>query len=107
MGKGSRASSGPTATGPIRAARGREIGGIVLLALALFLALSVESFQFGTGSLMGPGGALVATGVYALVGVVSYLAALAIGATAVHLLRGHPVRLRSLESAAIAGGTLF
>src|SRR5437773_398334 len=58
---------------PPSASRGREIAGIVLLALALFLGLSVASLQLGSGSLMGPGGAGVA-----LVGLTGLLVSLVV-----------------------------
>ena len=55
------------------------MAGIVLLGLAMFVGLSVVSLQLGTGTLMGPCGATVGLGVYALVGVGSYLLALGLG----------------------------
>ena len=59
--------------------RGREVAGIVMLGLSLFVGLSVVSLQLGSGTLMGPCGATVGLGVYALVGVGAYLAAFGLG----------------------------
>jgi DNA segregation ATPase FtsK/SpoIIIE, S-DNA-T family len=51
----------------------REILGIVLLALGLFSGLSLGSMHAGNAQMMGPGGAATAAGLYALLGVASYL----------------------------------
>src|SRR4051812_2062179 len=53
--------------------RRREIAGIVLLALGLFSGLALASMQAGEGTMMGPGGAAAAGGLYALTGFTSYL----------------------------------
>ncbi|MDB4968291.1 MAG: cell division FtsK/SpoIIIE [Myxococcales bacterium] len=76
--------------------RGREVAGIVLLGLAIFVGLSVASLQVGTGTLMGPCGATVGLGVYALVGVGSYLVAFGLGFAALRCLQGQPVRVKSV-----------
>ena len=76
--------------------RGREVAGIVLLGLAIFVGLSVASLQLGNGTLMGPCGATVGLGVYALVGVGAYLAALGLGFAALRCLQGQPVRVKSV-----------
>ncbi|HEY1586878.1 MAG TPA: DNA translocase FtsK 4TM domain-containing protein, partial [Polyangia bacterium] len=76
--------------------RGREVLGIVLLGLAIFVGLSVASLQLGDGRLMGPCGATVGLGVYALVGVGAYLAAIGLGFAALRCLQGQPVRLKSV-----------
>ncbi|HEY1585602.1 MAG TPA: DNA translocase FtsK 4TM domain-containing protein [Polyangia bacterium] len=72
------------------------MAGIVLLGLAIFVGLSVASLQLGNGTLMGPCGATVGLGVYALVGVGSYLAALGLGFAALRCLQGQPVRVKSI-----------
>jgi S-DNA-T family DNA segregation ATPase FtsK/SpoIIIE len=72
------------------------VAGIVLLGLAIFVGLSVASLQLGTGTLMGPCGATVGLGVYALVGVGAYLAAFGLGFAALRCLQGQPVRVKSL-----------
>jgi S-DNA-T family DNA segregation ATPase FtsK/SpoIIIE len=85
--------------------RGREVAGIVLLGLAIFVGLSVASLQLGSGTLMGPCGATVGLGVYALVGVGAYLVALGLGYAALRCLQGQPLRLKSIELwAAICAG---
>src|SRR5262245_7469094 len=68
--------------------RGREVGGIMLLGLALFVGMSLLSFQFGKGSVMGPVGATVASGVYALLGIGGYLMAWLCASLAVRCLTG-------------------
>ena len=50
------------------AVRGREIAGIVLLAVGLFLQVALLSLQLGGGELMGPLGRVCARGLYAGVG---------------------------------------
>ncbi|MSP62431.1 MAG: DUF87 domain-containing protein [Myxococcales bacterium] len=92
-----------TATSAV-AGRGREIAGILLAALALFLLLSLASLQLGSGRLMGPCGAFVGMAVYALFGVSAYLAAGAIAVVAFSLLRGRTVSLRAGEVAGLLGG---
>ena len=49
-----------------------------------------------TGTLMGPCGATVGLGVYALVGVGAYLVALGLGFAALRCLQGEPVRVKSV-----------
>jgi DNA segregation ATPase FtsK/SpoIIIE, S-DNA-T family len=77
--------------------RGREVAGIVMLGLSLFVGLSVVSLQLGSGTLMGPCGATVGLGVYALVGVGAYLIAVGLGFAAIRCLAGDPVRVKSVE----------
>ncbi len=92
MGSRSERALGSTSTG----SRGREVAGIVLLGLAIFVGLSVASLQLGSGTLMGPCGATVGLGVYALIGVGAYLAALGLGFAALRCLQGQPVRVKSI-----------
>jgi S-DNA-T family DNA segregation ATPase FtsK/SpoIIIE len=85
--------------------RGREVAGIVLLGLALFVGLSVVSLQLGSGTLMGPCGATVGLGVYALCGIGAYLVAFGLGFAALRCLQGQPVRVKSVAFwAALSGG---
>src|SRR5262249_36258065 len=85
--------------------RGREVLGIVLLGLSIFIGLSVASLQLGSGTLMGPCGATVGLGVYALIGVGSYLLSFGLGFAALRCLQGQPVRVKSIGFwAALAGG---
>jgi S-DNA-T family DNA segregation ATPase FtsK/SpoIIIE len=85
--------------------RGREVVGIVLLGLALFIGLSVASLQLGSGTLMGPCGATVGLGVYALFGFCSYSVAFGLGFASLRCLQGEPVRVKSVGFwAAIGAG---
>jgi S-DNA-T family DNA segregation ATPase FtsK/SpoIIIE len=86
--------------------RGREVAGILVFAIALFLLGSVASLQLGSGTLMGPCGFTVGLGLYALLGVSSYLLAIGLGAVAIGLLRGQPVRFRSAATAGFVGGAI-
>jgi S-DNA-T family DNA segregation ATPase FtsK/SpoIIIE len=72
--------------------RGREVGGIVLLGTGLFLTLSLASYQFGKGNLMGPVGSGVAGGVHALLGFGSWLLVWGLFAFAVRSLTGGSLR---------------
>jgi S-DNA-T family DNA segregation ATPase FtsK/SpoIIIE len=82
------------------------VAGIVLLGLALFTGLSVVSLQLGSGTLMGPCGATVGLGVYALAGIGSYLIAFGLGLAAVRCLQGRPLHLKSIAFAAAVGGAI-
>src|SRR5437899_10530041 len=86
--------------------RGREVAGIVLLGLSLFIGLSVGSLQLGAGTLMGPCGATVGLGVYALFGIGAYLVAAGLGLSAVRCLQGRPLRVKSVEFWAAIGAGL-
>jgi S-DNA-T family DNA segregation ATPase FtsK/SpoIIIE len=86
--------------------RSREVVGILLLGLALFVGLSVASLQLGSGTLMGPCGAWVGLGVYALLGIGAYLAAFGLGRAAVRCLGGNPVGLRTVELIASLGAAV-
>lgn len=104
MGSRSERALGSTSSG----SRGREVTGIVLLGLAIFVGLSVGSLQLGNGTLMGPCGATVGLGVYALVGVGAYLMAIGLGFAALRCLQGEPVRIRSIGFwAALGVGVSF
>src|SRR5581483_8885410 len=83
---------GRSSTSDVRGgSRGREVAGIVLLGLAIFVGLSVASLQLGAGNLMGPCGATVGLGVYALFGVGSYLFSFGLGVGAIRCLAGRPL----------------
>jgi S-DNA-T family DNA segregation ATPase FtsK/SpoIIIE len=100
------ATAGTRASSSTTGGRGREVVGIILLGLALFVGLSVVSLQIGHGTLMGPCGATVGLAVYALVGVGSYLVAFGLGLVAVRCLTGRPLGIASVASVASAVGTL-
>lgn len=89
-----------------RSSRGREVAGIVLLGLALFIGLSVVSLQLGSGTLMGPCGATVGLAVYALTGIGAYLVAFGLGLAAVRCLQGRPLHLKSVAFAAAVTGAI-
>jgi S-DNA-T family DNA segregation ATPase FtsK/SpoIIIE len=82
------------------------VAGIVLLGLALFIGLSVVSLQLGNGTLMGPCGATVGLGVYALSGIGAYLIAFGLGLAAVRCLQGRPLHLKSIAFVAAVGGAI-
>src|SRR5438270_8720796 len=102
MGSRSERALGSSSSG----SRGREVAGIVLLGLALFIGLSVVSLQLGSGTLMGPCGATVGLGVYALAGLGAYLVALGLAIAAVRCLQGRPLHLKSVAFAAAVGGAI-
>jgi DNA segregation ATPase FtsK/SpoIIIE, S-DNA-T family len=87
----------------LSSSRSREVSGIVLLGLALFVGLSVASLQLGAGTLMGPAGATVGLGVYALFGVGAYLFAIGLALCAVRCLVGRAVGWKSVETWAAIG----
>src|SRR5436305_6388125 len=105
--RGSAARLERTSESGRSSSRGREVSGIVLLGLSLFIGLSVGSLQLGSGTLMGPCGATVGLGVYALFGVGAYLASIGLAIAAVRCLAGRPLALRSIETAAVIGAALF
>src|SRR3954471_13644279 len=86
--------------------RGREVAGIVLLGLAIFVGLSVASLQLGSGTLMGPCGATVGLGVYALTGIGAYLVAFGLALAAVRCLQGRPLHLKSVAFASAVAGAI-
>jgi S-DNA-T family DNA segregation ATPase FtsK/SpoIIIE len=71
-----------------RHSRRREIAGILLLAGGLFTGLSLMSMHVGGDPLMGPGGAALASGAYAVAGVTAYLFVAAFLVAAVRCFRG-------------------
>jgi S-DNA-T family DNA segregation ATPase FtsK/SpoIIIE len=79
--------------------RSREVVGILLLGLALFVGLSVISLQLGAERLMGPCGATVGVATYGLFGIGAHLFAVGLGWMAVRLLAGRPARLRWMIAA--------
>src|SRR3954468_15313389 len=83
--------------------RGREGAGVALFGLSIFIGVSVASLQLGNGTLMGPCGATVGLGVYALVGVGAYLGSLGLGFAALRCLQGQPVRVKSIAFWAALG----
>jgi DNA segregation ATPase FtsK/SpoIIIE, S-DNA-T family len=101
-----RASSRTSARGRRAepASRGREIGGIVLLAVGLFSAASLLSLQLGDGSLMGPLGRTWARLLYAFAGAGSHLLPVLMVVAAVRILAGRPMVRTVGEGAGLALG---
>src|SRR5688572_24383147 len=98
---GSRSSSRAQPEG-----RGREIGGIVLLAIGLFLVAAISSVQFGEGRLMGPLGRFAGLLVHGAVGVGALIFAAAMIVAAVRTLAGRPPVRSIAEGAGLALGLL-
>ncbi len=71
--------------------RGREVLGIVLLAIGVFWATALLSWQFSDGRLMGPLGHACARLVYAIAGMSGHLVTAAMIVVPVRLLAGRPV----------------
>jgi S-DNA-T family DNA segregation ATPase FtsK/SpoIIIE len=71
--------------------RRREISGILLLAGGVFAGLSLVSMHLGRDPMMGPGGAAVASALYALAGVAAYLLVAGMLVAAVRCFRGRSV----------------
>jgi S-DNA-T family DNA segregation ATPase FtsK/SpoIIIE len=100
-------SLGRTSRAPLAApSRRREVAGILLLSLALFLGLSLVAFQLDTAALMGPLGDATASGLYALFGVAGYALSGACLWTAVRILAGRALKLSIVDLLAGAMGTL-
>src|SRR3954467_2584734 len=78
----------PTREKPQPQSRRREITGVCLLAIGLFAGMSMLSQQLGDHQMMGPGGAAMATGLYALAGVGGYLVIAGMLTAAVRCFRG-------------------
>src|SRR6188474_1003471 len=95
-------SSEPT-RGNGRHHRCREITGILLLAGGLFACLSLLSRHAGDDRMMGIGGEAIASALYALAGVGSYLVVAGMLVAAVRCFRAR----RLIEGAREAGGTLL
>ena len=95
-------SSEPT-RGNGRHHRRREITGILLLAGGLFAALSLLSRHAGDDRMMGIGGEAIASALYALAGVGSYLIVAGMLVAAVRCFRAR----RLVEGVREGGGTLL
>src|SRR5262249_61509152 len=59
--------------------RGREVFGILLLSLSIFLAVSLLSLLFADGTWLGPGGLAAATALYSVLGLGSLFVAVTRG----------------------------
>jgi DNA segregation ATPase FtsK/SpoIIIE, S-DNA-T family len=95
-------SSEPT-RGNGRHHRRREITGILLLAGGLFAGLALVSRHAGDDRMMGIGGEAIASALYALAGLGSYLVVAGMLVAAVRCFRARPL----VEGAREGGGTLL
>ena len=75
--------------------RGREVTGILLLAGAIFLGVSLLSLLVGSGTWLGPGGAAAASAVYSVLGLGSFVVAYTLARTGARVLAGRSVGLRA------------
>jgi hypothetical protein len=88
------------------AMRGREIVGIVLMALGLFLAAALLSLQLGDGSLMGPLGRASARLLATSLGLAAHLVPAILIVIPVRLLAGRRVLRGPGEAIGFALGAL-
>jgi S-DNA-T family DNA segregation ATPase FtsK/SpoIIIE len=86
--------------------RSREIVGIVSLGVAIFLFTAMLSLELGNGTLMGPFGRTIATGVYGLAGIGSHALVALIAVAAVRLLRVRSPIVRLREALGLGLGLL-
>jgi DNA segregation ATPase FtsK/SpoIIIE, S-DNA-T family len=79
------------ATGAGRRHRRREISGILLLAGGLFAGLALASQHIASAPAMGPGGAAIASALYAVWGLSAYLLVAAMLVASIRCFRGRPL----------------
>jgi S-DNA-T family DNA segregation ATPase FtsK/SpoIIIE len=80
------------------ASRGREVTGIVLLSLALFLGVSFISLVFSTGTWLGPGGAAAATALYSVLGLCGFVVPYVLARSGARVLGGRAVGLKGVDT---------
>jgi S-DNA-T family DNA segregation ATPase FtsK/SpoIIIE len=83
-----------------------EFLGIALLAIGVLMVGGLCSYQFGTGNLMGPVGGLVASALYATLGMGAYLLVLGVLGLGVKALLGETMEIRAGEGLGFAGATI-
>lgn len=83
-----------------------EFLGIALLAIGVLMIGGLCSYQFGGGTLMGPVGRLVASALYATLGMGSYLLALGVVGLGIKSLLGEAMEVRAGEGLGFAGATI-
>mgnify|MGYP000729940832 CR=1 FL=1 len=83
-----------------------EFLGIALLAIGVLMVGGLCSYQFGGGTLMGPVGRLVASALYATLGMGSYLLALGVVGLGIKSLLGEAMEVRAGEGLGFAGATI-
>jgi S-DNA-T family DNA segregation ATPase FtsK/SpoIIIE len=83
-----------------------EFLGIALLAIGVLMVGGLCSYQFGTGNLMGPVGGLVASALYATLGMGAYLLVLGVLGLGIKALLGETMEIRAGEGLGFAGATI-
>ena len=83
-----------------------EFLGIALLAIGVLMVGGLCSYQFGAGNLMGPVGGLVASALYATLGMGAYLLVLGVLGLGVKALLGETMEIRAGEGLGFAGATI-
>jgi S-DNA-T family DNA segregation ATPase FtsK/SpoIIIE len=83
-----------------------EFLGIALLAIGVLMVGGLCSYQFGAGNLMGPVGRLVASALYATLGMGAYLLVLGVLGLGVKSLLGEAMEVRAGEGLGFAGATI-
>jgi S-DNA-T family DNA segregation ATPase FtsK/SpoIIIE len=84
--------------GQAQGSRGREVLGILLLSVALFLGLSVASLLFSSGTWLGPGGLAAATALYSVLGFGSPVIAYALGRAGARVLSGRSLGMHATDT---------
>ena len=84
-----------------------EFLGVVLLAIGVLMLGGLFSYQFGAGTLMGPVGRLVASALYAALGMGSYLLVLGVLGLGVKALLGDEMELRAGEGVGFTLATVM
>ena len=82
-----------------------EFLGVALLAISVLIVGGLVSFQASDGLLMGPVGQLLATALYAVLGMAAYLLALGMAGLGLKALLGSEVELEILEALGFAAAT--
>ncbi|HUH03447.1 MAG TPA: DNA translocase FtsK 4TM domain-containing protein [Kofleriaceae bacterium] len=91
---------------PGEAGRSREVVGIISLGTSIFVVCALLSLQIGDGRLMGPFGRSIASAVYALGGMCSYLIAAGLVVIAIRLLTDREPALQRNEALGVGLGLL-
>ena len=83
-----------------------EFLGIALLAIGVLMVGGLCSYQFGAGNLMGPVGRLVASALYATLGMGAYLLVLGVLGLGIKALLGETMEIRAGEGMGFASATI-
>ena len=83
-----------------------EFLGIALLAIGVLMVGGLCSYQFGAGNLMGPVGRLVASALYATLGMGAYLLVLGVLGLGIKALLGETMEVRAGEGMGFAAATI-